>query len=151
MSDTYDYAVPDVGMMNGNSVHQPLIVMQPPPPPPPPTVKIPVPIEMDALGTAASSGSSSASAARTSGSKNNNHQQTVGLYGVSESSPVPVKKVNDRAQYLGANSPRRRHATRCSPHTINRLRQMDRGVGAGEMPIDSDSLFPLLREMSPRE
>ena len=98
MSDTYDYAVPDVGIMaNGNSVHQPLIVSSQPPPLP----KIPI----DGHGgTSTSSGSSSAGRMNA---KNNNHQAS-GLYDVSE---APVKKVMNMnlisscARFLKNDSP----------------------------------------------
>nr|CAH0107509.1 unnamed protein product [Daphnia galeata] len=110
VSDTYDYAVPDIsGISSCSTAHQPLLIQpvlqkqQHPHQPKLPAVSPPsMAIEIDTLASSSHStttnGSASSSSVRLGSGKNNNQ---IGHYnGISESSPL--KKPADRAELLSA-------------------------------------------------
>ena len=107
VSDTYDYAVPDIsGISSCSAAHQPLLIQpvlqkqQHPHQPKLPAVSPPsMAIEIDTLASSSHStttnGSASSSSVRLGSGKNNNQ---IGHYnGISESSPL--KKVRDTTQH----------------------------------------------------
>ena len=107
VSDTYDYAVPDIsGISSCSAAHQPLLIQpalqkqQHPHQPKLPTASPPsMAIEIDTLASSSHStttnGSASSASVRLGSGKNNNQQ--IGHYnGISESSPL--KKVREKQQ-----------------------------------------------------